>query len=103
MNLTITARHFKLKDELRQYVEEKAAKLDRYFDGIVDVEVILGWEKLTRYAELRINVSNKQIVVKEISDEIKKAFIAALDNAERQLKKHKEKLRSPNRVKVEAM
>ncbi|GAB4331748.1 MAG: ribosome-associated translation inhibitor RaiA [Calditrichia bacterium] len=103
MNLTITARHFKLKDDLRQYVEEKAAKLERYFDGIVDVEVILGWEKLTRYAELRINVSNKQIVVKEISDEIKKAFIAALDNAERQLKKHKDKLRSPNRVKVEAI
>ncbi|GAB4381236.1 MAG: hypothetical protein Kow0042_31680 [Calditrichia bacterium] len=100
MNLTITARHFKMKDDLRKYVEEKVMKLDRFYDGIIDLEVILGWEKLTRYAEFRINVHNKQIIIKEVSDEIKKSFNLALDKAERQLKRYKEKSRNPNKARA---
>ncbi len=100
MNLIITARHFKLKEELKAYVDEKVRKLDRFYDGIIDVEVILGWEKQNRYAEMRINVFNKQIIIKEVSDEIRKSFDLALDRAERQLKKYKEKIRQPNKTKV---
>ncbi|OPX33653.1 ribosomal subunit interface protein [candidate division KSB1 bacterium 4484_188] len=100
MNLTITARHFKMKDDLRNYVSEKAVKLDRYYDGIVDLEVILGWEKLTRYAELRIGVNSKQIIIKEISDDIRKAFNLALSRAERQLKRYKQRVRTPLKEKA---
>lgn len=100
MNLIITARHFKLKEDLKAYVDEKVRKLDRFYDGIIDVEVILGWEKQNRYAEMRINVFNKQIIIKEVSDEIRKSFDLALDRAERQLKKYKEKIRQPNKTKV---
>jgi len=100
MNFNITARHFKLQDDLKNYVEEKVKKLDRYYDNILDVDVILGWEKLNRYTELRIKVYNKQIVIKEVSDEIRKSFDLALDRAERQLKKYKEKLRSPSKSKT---
>ena len=94
MNLTITARHFKLQDDLKVYVEEKVLRLDRFYDGIVDLDVVLGWEKITRYTELRINVYSKQIVIKEVSDEIRKSFDLALNRAERQLKKHKAKIRN---------
>jgi len=100
MNLIITARHFKLKENLKAYVDEKVRKLDRFYDGIIDVEVILGWEKQNRYVEMRINVFNKQIIIKEVSDEIRKSFDLALDRAERQLKKYKEKIRQPNKTKV---
>lgn len=100
MNFNITARRFKLKDDLKSYVEEKAKKLDRYYDNILDLEIILGWEKLNRYTEMRINVYNKQIVIKEVSDEIRKSFDLALDRAERQLKKYKEKLRNPSKSKA---
>ena len=100
MNLNITARRFKLKDDLKNYVEEKAKKLDRYYDNILDFDIILGWEKLNRYTEMRINVYNKQIVIKEVSDEIRKSFDLALDRAERQLKRYKEKLRNPSKSKA---
>lgn len=100
MNLTITARRFKLKDDLKTYVEEKVKKLGRFYDNILDVEVVLGWEKISRYTELRISVNNKQIVVKEVSDEMRKSFDLALDRAERQLKKYKEKLRTPTKEKL---
>lgn len=103
MNFTITARHFKLKDDLKNYVEEKVMKLDRYYDNILDMDVILGWEKLDRYTEFRINVYNKQIVIKEVSDEMRKSFDLALDRAERQLKRYKEKLRNSTKIKAATM
>lgn len=100
MNFKITARHFKMKDDLKNYVEEKIKKLDRFYDNILDIDVILGWEKLNRYTELRINVFNKQIVIKEMSDEIRKSFDLALERAERQLKRYKDKLRKPAKPKA---
>jgi putative sigma-54 modulation protein len=103
MNFNITARHFKLNDDLREYVAAKARKLDRFYDNILDIEVILGWEKLNRYSELRIKVYNKQIVVKEVSDDIRKSFDVALDRAERQIKKYKEKLRNNSKSKAVAL
>ena len=103
MNLTITARHFKLQDDLKAYVEEKVHKLDRYYENILDIDVVLGWEKLNRYTEIRINVFNKQIVIKEMSDEIRKSFDIAMDRAERQLKRYKEKLKKPSKNKILSM
>lgn len=100
MNFNITARRFKLKDDLRNYVEEKAKRLDRFYDHILDIDVILGWEKLNRYTEMRINVYNKQIVIKEVSDEIRKSFDLALNRAERQLKRYKEKLKTNSKSKI---
>jgi putative sigma-54 modulation protein len=100
MNLKITARRFKMQDDLKAYVEEKVQKLNRYYDNILDIDVVLGWEKLNRYTELRINVYSKQIVIKEVSDEIRKSFDVALDRAERQLKKYKDKIRKPNKEKL---
>ncbi len=100
MNFKITARHFKLSEELKNYVEEKVKKLDRFHDNILDMDVVLGWEKLNRYTEIRINVYNKQIVIKEMSEEIRKSFDQALDRAERQLKRYKEKLRKPSKSKT---
>lgn len=99
MNLKITARHFKMQDSLKDYVEEKVKKLNRYYDNILDIDLILGWEKMNRYTEMRINVYNKQIVIKEVSDEIRKSFDLALNRAERQLKKYKDKLRKPSKEK----
>lgn len=100
MNLTITARHFKLKDDLRAYVEEKSRKLSRFFDGIIDTEVILGWEKQSRYVEMIIKVHKDRIVIKEQTDDLRKSFDLALDKAERQLKKFKEKLRETEKDKI---
>ena len=103
MSVTITARHFKLKDDLKEFVEEKVKKLERYYDGKMDIDIVLGWEKMSRYTEFRLLVNNKNIVIKEESDEMKKSFVMALENAERQLKKYKEKLKAPVKVKEVAV
>ncbi|RMG68737.1 MAG: ribosome-associated translation inhibitor RaiA [Calditrichaeota bacterium] len=100
MNLTITARRFRLPEDLREYIEAKAKKLNRYYQGIIDLEIILGWEKLMRYTEIKMNVNTRQLVVKESAEELRKSFDLALDRAERQLKKFKEKLQTTEKDKV---
>lgn len=99
MNLTITARRFKLSDELRGYIEEKMQKLTRFYENIINAEVVLGWEKQTRYVELRIAVSNDKIIVVEKSEDLRKSFDLALDRAERQLKKYKTKIKEKRKGK----
>ncbi|MFZ0391827.1 MAG: ribosome-associated translation inhibitor RaiA [Calditrichia bacterium] len=100
MELTITARHFRIQEDLKMYVEDKVQRLNRFYGEILDLEVVLGWEKITRYCEFRIKVNGKQIVVKEITDDIRKSFDLALDKAERQLKRYKEKNRSSQKEKA---
>ncbi|RKY92000.1 ribosomal subunit interface protein, partial [candidate division KSB1 bacterium] len=41
MRVTFTARHFKASEQLRQYAENEVKKLKKFFDGIVDCDVIL--------------------------------------------------------------
>ena len=99
MNLTITARRFDLDDDLRDYIESKAPKLSRYYEGIIDLEILLGWEKQTRYAEIKITVQQKVIVVKEATEDLRKSFDQAMESAERQLKRYKEKTHNKNQDK----
>lgn len=91
MHLTITARHFTLQDELKSYIEAKAEKIKRFYDGVIGMEIVLGWEKTSRYTEFKIFVNQRQIVIKESSDEIRKSFDLALDRVLRQIKRHKDK------------
>ena len=97
MHLTITARRFNLEDDMRDYIGRKIVKLRRFYDGIIDLEIVLGWEKLMRYTEFRINVSHKQIIIKESSEEIRTSFDLALERAERQLKRYRAKSRTITR------
>lgn len=93
MQMTITARRFNLKEDLREHIETKISKLRRIYDGIIGLEVILGWEKSDRYTEFIINVQNRQIVIKETAEEYRKSFDLALDRALRQVKRHKDKMK----------
>lgn len=99
MNLSITARKFKLSNDLHEYIEGKMKKLTRYLENIIQAEVILGWEKQTRFAEIRLDVSHDKIVVIEKSEDLRKSFDLALERAERQLKKYKDKFKDKRKEK----
>lgn len=94
MKTTITARHFQLEEELHDYMLSKLERLNRFSDNITSAELILGWEKQIRYAELKLGLSSSTIVVKEESEDLRKSFDLLMDKAERQLKKYKDKRRS---------
>ncbi|HEX9654343.1 MAG TPA: ribosome-associated translation inhibitor RaiA [bacterium] len=93
MQITFTARHFKATDRLKAYCEKRVSRLKRYYDGIIECEIILDYEKLNQIAEMAIKVYGQRLVAVEKSEDIFKSIDRAVDKLERQVKKYKEKLK----------
>jgi putative sigma-54 modulation protein len=100
MNLSITARGYKAPERLKQYISEKIDRKKRMYEGVIDTEVVLSYEKLTQVAEFKVKIFNKVLVAKEKSDDIFKSIDLALDSIARQIKRHKEKSRDHKKRKV---
>jgi putative sigma-54 modulation protein len=100
MNITITARHFKAPEPLKDFARKEVARLKKYYDGIIEGEVILSWEKLTQIAEINLNVYGQQLAAKEKSEDIRKSITLAVDKLERQVKKYKEKWQKKGNAKA---
>lgn len=93
MRITITARHFKLTEDLREFAENEVRRLKKYYNNIMDVEIILGWEKKDRLTEINIKVDGNRLSAHERSDDMKKSLVLVVDKLERQILKHKAKRR----------
>lgn len=100
MKLTITGRHIDITDAIRSYAEEKVQKLDR-FDKISRVQLTMNAEGDRQIAELIVSAPpGKQIVITEQTQDMYASIDKAIDRLERQLRKHKEKIKQgPRRAK----
>jgi putative sigma-54 modulation protein len=91
------ARNMRLTDNTREYVEKKAAKLERYLQEIDEVRVELSHAKSARSTQDRqvaqITVHGKGFILRseERADDIHVAFDAALDKIQRQVDRYKGK------------
>ena len=92
MRTKITARHFKLNEELKTFVEDEVMRLKKYYSGIIDTEVILSWEKFHRLAEIHVTVFGDRLKAEERSEDMHKSVTLAVDKLERQVIKYKERL-----------
>jgi putative sigma-54 modulation protein len=100
MNISITARGYKAPERLKSYITGKIARKERMYEGVIDTEVILSYEKQTQVAEFKVRINDKLLIAREKTEDIFKSIDMALDNAERQIKRHKEKRRDHNNQKI---
>ncbi len=92
MQLNISGHHIDITDALRTYVSEKLEKLERHYDQMTNVHVVLSVEKLQKKAEATIHVSGAEIFADADCDDMYAAIDALTDKLDRQLIKHKEKV-----------
>jgi putative sigma-54 modulation protein len=91
------ARNMRLTDNIRDYVEKKAAKLERFLQEIDEIRVELSHIKSARSALDRqvaqITVHGKGFILRseERADDIHTAFDAALEKVQRQIDRYKGK------------
>ena len=91
------ARNMRLTDNIRDYVEKKAAKLERFLQEIDEIRVELSYIKSARSALDRqvaqITVHGKGFILRseERADDIHTAFDAALEKMQRQIDRYKGK------------
>lgn len=89
MRVTITGRHFELTDALRQRIEEKLAKLERFSVKIPEAHVTLAVEKYRHKAEIVLHVNHTVLTSREESEDMYASVDAAIDKLHRMLRKHR--------------
>jgi len=97
MQLNLTGHHVDITQSLRDYVNEKLVKLERHFDHVTNVNVVLTVEKQQQRAEASVNVSKGQLFADASSQDMYAAIDALVDKLDRQILKHKEKLTDHHR------
>lgn len=97
MQINLTGHHVDITDPLRDYVNEKLARLERHFDNVVDVHVILTVEKLSQKAEATMLISGARLYADAVEEDMYAAIDALTDKLDRQIVKHKEKLTDHHR------
>ena len=78
-----------MSEEIKSFTEEEVGRLKKYYEPILDVDVILSWEKQDRMAEMNISVYGSVLTAHERSEDMHKSIIRVVDKLERQLKKYK--------------
>jgi len=93
MQLKTTGHHVEITPALKDYLKGKFERIERHFDNLTDVQCILTVEKLRHKAEAKINVSGSTLFAESVADDMYAAIDSLVDKLDRQIKKHKEKLK----------
>ena len=97
MQLNLTGHHVEITDALRTYVEEKIQRIERHFDHVTNIHVVLGVEKLQQRAEATLHVSGGDIFADDTQEDMYAAIDGLVTKLDRQVLKHKEKLHQRSR------
>ena len=93
MEINFTGHNIEVTTALKNYTKEKFDKLE-HFDKLSPIHVVLGVEKLIQTAEATLSVPPKaEIHASASSENMYEAIDELADKLNRQLLKHKEKIR----------
>ncbi|MCG8379767.1 MAG: ribosome-associated translation inhibitor RaiA [Proteobacteria bacterium] len=98
MQINLTGHHIDITDSLKSYVDNKFERLERHFDNITNIHVILTVEKDRQKAEATMHVNRGNLFADDEQDDMYAAIDGLVDKLDRQLKKHKEKLTDHHRA-----
>jgi putative sigma-54 modulation protein len=97
MQISLTGNHVDLTDPLREYVNTKMERLERHFDIVQDIHVILSVEKLRHKAEATLHIAGGNLFADSVQGDMYAAIDSLTDKLDRQVKKHKEKMTDHHR------
>lgn len=92
MRIIITGRNIDLTDGLKNAVEDKLSKLEKYFTPDTDVYVTLSVEKERQKVEVTIPAKGNIIRSEQVSNDMYVSIDLVEEVIERQLKKYRTKL-----------
>jgi putative sigma-54 modulation protein len=92
MQISIDGRHVEVTQSMSDYIQTKLSRIERHFDHVVDVHVVLAVEKQRQKAEATIHVAGNTLHAHSENDDMYAAIDLLVDKLDRQIKKHKEKL-----------
>ncbi|MDR1091741.1 MAG: ribosome-associated translation inhibitor RaiA [Prevotella sp.] len=95
MNIAIQSVHFDASAQLKEFIEKKLSKLDKFSDLIVDAEVILKVVKPevanNKEASVKLNIKSGELFANKVADTFEEAILLNVEALEKQILKVKEK------------
>ena len=101
MKVTLVAKNIELTPALKDMVEKKVSKLDKYFEGNVEAKATLTVQKNRHRFEIIIPFNGVLLRAEEVTDDMYKSIDKAEEKLVRQIVKQKTKLskRVNNQIK----
>ena len=98
MKVTVQTPNFAADEKLIMFVERKLNKLEQFYDRIIFANVFLKVQKTSekenKSVEILLSVPGGDLIVKKGARTFEAGTDECVQSLERQLKKHKEKLRA---------
>lgn len=98
MKINIQTMHFDATGQLKEFIQRKVSKLEKYSDSIIDADVTLKVIKPevsnNKEASMKLNVKNAELFASKTADTFEEAVDLSIDAIEKQLIKLKEKIQA---------
>ena len=91
MQINLTGHHVEVTESLHEYVHSKFSKLERHFEHINNVQVVLNVEKLQQIAEATLHLTGGEVFATSSHEDMYAAIDSMIGKLDRQIIKHKEK------------
>lgn len=95
MNIAIQSVHFDASAQLKEFIEKKLSKFDKFSDLIVGAEVILKVVKPevanNKEASIKLNIKSGELFANKVADTFEEAIMLNIEALEKQILKVKEK------------
>lgn len=93
MKITVRGKNFELTNSLKNYVEDKVGKIEKYFnDAFIEAQVGLEVEKDRHIVEVTIMVDGLLLRGEESSGDMYASIDGVIEKLERQVRKHKTRI-----------
>ncbi len=91
MNVQVSGHHVEVTSAIHDYVLSKLERVQRHFDQVIEINVILSVQKLRQKAEISVHMPGKDIHVESDDEDLYAAIDLMMDKLDRQIIKHKQK------------
>jgi putative sigma-54 modulation protein len=92
MQLSISGHHLELTNAIRSYVTDKLHRVERHYDHITNVHVVISVNKQAQKAEATLHTAGADIYADADADNLYAAIDSMAEKLDRQLLKHKHKV-----------
>ena len=91
MNIKVVGKNIEITDAIREYVEKRVERLEKFEGKNTEVTVVCSVEREEQIVEIQISQNGEFIRIEERNNDLYASIDLAIDKAERQLRKEKEK------------
>lgn len=98
MKVKVVSKNIEVTPALREMIEKKISKLDKYFDPNIEAKATLSVQKNSQKVEVTIPFNGVVLRVEESTEDMYKSIDMVAEKLQRQIRKQKTKLSRKNSV-----